>query len=79
MRIYVSPYYLLAHNKRRAKLNNVQQTKNNFIRDFVGLTKFDNRIIVIFLKEKVLPISSNIEISILLLKIGIRKEWEQIV
>jgi hypothetical protein len=34
-----------------AKLSNVQQTKNKFIRDFIGLTKFDKEIIVNFLKK----------------------------
>jgi hypothetical protein len=52
MRIYVSPLYKLAHNKRRAKLSNVVQIKNKFIRDFVGLTKFDKGIIVNFLVKK---------------------------
>ena len=54
-----------------AKLNNVQQTKNKFIRDFVGLTKFDKGIIVNFLKEIVLPMLRIIDISTVLLKLWI--------
>jgi hypothetical protein len=71
MLIYVSYLYKIAHNKRRAKLNNVQQTKNKFIRDFVGLTKFDKGIILNFFTGKVLNMFRNIEISKPLQKIWI--------